>query len=91
MVSPRTYLQSQLISGLKNNQMHILRKIAVTIALNGWVTQAKVSVIAENHQSTLARDLMESLVLEPVQIGKVMRITGEESEDSAEGLHELKT
>ena len=50
-----------------NNRTHILRKIAVTMALNGWVTPAHVSVIAGSHKSILGRDLMGTLGLELVQ------------------------
>ena len=40
-----------------NYRTHLLGNIAVTIALNGWVTQAKESVIAGQHQSILGRAL----------------------------------
>ena len=59
-----------------NNRIQILGKIAVTIALNGWMTRASVSIITGNHQSILGRDLMGTLGLELVQRGRVMGITG---------------
>ena len=60
----------------KNNRIHILGKVAVTISLNGWAAPAQVSVIAGNHQLILGRDLMGTLGLELVQRGKEMGITG---------------
>ena len=60
----------------KNNRTHILGKVAVTMALNGWAAPAQVSVISGNHQSILGRDLMGTLDLELVQRKKVMGITG---------------
>ena len=36
-----------------NNRIHILGKIAVTMALNGWAAPAQVSVISGNHQSII--------------------------------------
>ena len=74
-----------------NNRIHLLGKIAVTITLNGWVSPAQVSVIAEKHQMNLGRNLMGTLGLELLQKGRVMGITGEDSSDSAEGLDNLKT
>ena len=59
-----------------NNQIHILGKVAVTMAPNGWAAPAQVSVIAGNHQSILGRDLTGTLGLELVQRRKVMGITG---------------
>ena len=61
------------------NRKHEMRKIAVTISLKGWVTQANVSVIAGNHQSIFGRDLIDTLGLELVQRGRAMGITGEDS------------
>ena len=40
-----------------NYRTHLLGNIAVTIALNGWVTQAKESVIAGQRQLILGRAL----------------------------------
>ena len=60
----------------KNNRIHILGKVAVTMALNGWAAPAQVSVIAGNHQLILGRDLMGTLGLELVQRGKEIGITG---------------
>ena len=73
-----------------NNQIHILGKMAVTIALNGWVTQAIVSVIEGNHHSILGRDLTGTVGLELVQTGRVLGITGEDSSGSAGGPNELQ-
>ena len=70
------------------NRVHILGKVAVTIALNGWAASAQVSVIAGNHQSILGRDLMGILGLELVQRGKVIGITREGSNQDAEGYDE---
>ena len=75
----------------KNKRIHILGKEAVTMALNGWAAPAQVSVISENHQSTLGRNLMGTLGLELVQIKKVMRITGEGSSQEEEEYDELQT
>ena len=59
-----------------NNRIHILGKVAVTMALNGWAAPAQVSVISGNHQSILGRNLRGILGLELVQRKKVMGITG---------------
>ena len=48
------------------NQIHILGKVAVTTALNGWAAPAQVSVISGKHQSILGRGLMGTLGLELV-------------------------
>ena len=61
------------------------------MALNGWAAPAQVSVIAGNHQSIIGRDLMGTLGLELVQRVKVMGITGEGSNQDAEGYDELQT
>ena len=74
-----------------NNRIHMLSKVAVTMALNGWAAPAQVSVIAGNHQSSLRRDLPGSLGLELVQRGKFIRITGEGNSQDAEGNNELQT
>ena len=63
----------------KNNQIHILGKVAVTMTLNGWGAPAEVSLISGNHQSILGRDLVGTLGLELVQRKKMMGITGEGS------------
>ena len=78
------------VSGLQQHSIIILGKIAVTIALNGWMTQEKVSLIARNHQSILGRDLLGTPVMELGQRRRVMGITWEDSSDSAEGLEELQ-
>ena len=59
-----------------DNRIHILARVAVTMALNGWAAPAQVSVISRNDQSILGRDLMGTLGLELVQRGKLMGITG---------------
>ena len=74
-----------------NNRLHILGKMAVTMALNGWASPAQVSVISGNHQSILGRDLMGTLSLELVQRKKVMGITGEGSSQEEEDYDELQT
>ena len=74
-----------------NNRIHILGKVAVTMALNGWAAPAQVSVIAGNDQSILGRNLMDTLGLELVQRGKVMGISGEGSSQDAKGDDKLKT
>ena len=73
-----------------NNRIHIIGKVAVTMSLNGWAAPAQVSVISENHQSILGRDLMGTLGLEWVQKKKVMGITGEESSQEEEEYDELQ-
>ena len=62
----------------------------MTIALNGWVTQAIVSVIEGNHHSILGRDLTGTVGLEVVQTGRVMGITEEDSSESAGEANELQ-
>ena len=74
-----------------NNRIHILGKVALTMALNGWAAPPQVSVISENHQSILGRDLTGTLGLELVQRGKVMGISGEGSSPDEEGYDELQT
>ena len=74
-----------------NNRIHILGKVAVTMALNGCAAPAQVSVISRNHQSILGRDLMGTLGLELVQRNKVMGITGEGSSQEEEEYDELQT
>ena len=59
-----------------NNQIHILGKVAVTMALNGRAAPVQVSVISGNHQSILGRDLMGTIGLELVQRRIMMGITG---------------
>ena len=49
-----------------NNRIHILGKVAVKMALNGWAAPAQVSVISGNHQSIFGLDLMGTLGLELV-------------------------
>ena len=61
------------------------------MSLNGWAAPAQVSVISENHQSILGRDLMGTLGLELVQKKKVMGITGEGSSQEEEEYDELQT
>ena len=39
----------------KNNRIHMLGKVALTMALNGWAAPAQVSVISGNHHSILER------------------------------------
>ena len=74
-----------------NNRIHILGKVAVTMALNSWAAPAQVSVISRNHPSILGRDLMGTLGLELVQRKKVMGITGEGSSQEEEEYDELQT
>ena len=74
-----------------NNRIHILGKVAVTMALNGWAAPAQVSVISGNHQSILGRDLMGTLGLELVQGKKLMGITGEGSSQDEDEYDELQT
>ena len=74
-----------------NNRIHILGKVAVTMALNGWAAPAQLSVLSGNHQSILGRDLMGTLGLELVQRKKVIGITGEESSQEREEYDELQT
>ena len=59
-----------------NNRIHILGKVAVTMALNGWAAPAQVSVVSRNHESIHGRDMMGTLGLELVQRKRVMGITG---------------
>ena len=74
-----------------NNRIHIIGKVAVTMALNGWAAPAQVSVISVNHQSILERDLVATLGLELVQRKKVIGITGEGSSQEEEEYDELQT
>ena len=74
-----------------NNRIHILGKVAVTIALNGWAAPAQKSVISGNHHSVLGRDLTDTIGLELVQRRKVMGITGEGSSQEEEEYNELQT
>ena len=74
-----------------NNRINILGKVAVTMSLNGWADPAQVSVISENHQSILGRDLIGTLGLELVQKKKVMGITGKGSCQDEEEYDELQT
>ena len=62
----------------------------MTIALNGWVTQAKVSKIVRNHQSILERNLLSTLGLELVQKGRGMGFTGEVSSDENNELEQVQ-
>ena len=73
-----------------NNRIHILGKVSVTMALNGWAAPAQTSVLSENHHSILGRDLMGTLGLELVQRRKVMGITGEGSSQEEEDYDELQ-
>ena len=74
-----------------NNRIHLVGKVAVTMALNGWAAPAQVSVISRKHQSILGRDLMGTLGLKLVQIRKVMGFTGERSSQEEEEYDELQT
>ena len=59
-----------------NNPIHILGKVAVKMALNGWAAPAQVSVLSGNHQTIHGLDLMGTLGLELVQRKKLIGITG---------------
>ena len=74
-----------------NNPIHILGKVAVKMALNGWAAPAQVSVISRNHQSIHGLDLMGTLGLELVQRKKLIGITGEGSSQEEEESDELQT
>ena len=56
----------------------------VTIHLNSWATQERVSVIAENHQSILALKLNGYLWMEFMQGEKVSNIIGEGANEQEE-------
>ena len=74
----------------KNNRIHILGKVAVTMALNGWAAPAQVSVIAGNHQSILGRDLMGTLGLELVELESHGN-HGRREQPGRRGFDELQT
>ena len=73
-----------------NNRIHILGKVAVMMALNGWAAPTQAPVISGNHESILGSDLMGTLGLEIVQRRKVMGITGEGSSQEEEEYDELQ-
>ena len=64
-----------------NNPLRLLRKMNVSLEINGWVTDANMKVIGGNTPSIIGRDLMPNLGLQTVQRTpeeKVMSVQGEQ-------------